>query len=231
MPIMSLDNTLIRFTDENSVTVEVNTETGTEIRYLSFNDFAKAILAANQQINMDTAEVIDSPIFPVGYGVSTVQTRELSTGARIVVLVRDAMPADITYHNDKFKKVGIPKLLFGVKIFQNIIQSVKIMAVKDFIIKEDTKIFEYPFSNVSKCSGNVCFGMNRVSSIDVSSLTALHSLPDLFLSMPNNDDNYGHNLSGLAYRPLLKALVNKSFKKEWLEPSNRTYKDWFESIR
>ena len=43
MSIMSMDNTIIRFTDENNVVVEYKNEIGTELRYISFNDFAQAI--------------------------------------------------------------------------------------------------------------------------------------------------------------------------------------------
>lgn len=226
MSIMSLDNTVIRFTDENNVTIEINTDKGTEVRYLTFDSFSKAIIAANQQIKLESIDVVESPIFTVGDGISTVQTRDYNTGSRTVILVREARPMDITYFDDVYKNVGMPRLLFAIKIYKNVIQTVKVMAVKDFIIKEDTELYEYPFSNVSRGSGNVCFGMNRISSIDIPSLTALHSIPDMFLSMPNNNDSYGHNLSGLAYRPLLEELVDKPFNNDWLEPAHKSYKDW-----
>jgi hypothetical protein len=231
MSIVPMENAIIKFTDENNVTVEFKTENGNEVRYISFNDFAQAILAANQQVKFEAIDVVDSPIFTVGHGISTVQTREYSTGSRTVILVREPMPMDITYFDDVYKNVGIPRLLFGIKIYQNIIQSVRIMAIKDFIIKENTPLYEYPFSNVSRGTGNVCFGMNRVSSIDVTHLTALHSIPDMFLSMPNNNDNYGHNLSGLDYRPLLERLSDKPFDDNWLEPAKKTYKEWFEQMK
>lgn len=227
MSIMSMDNTIIKFTDENNVTIESRTETGTELRYISFNDFAQAILAANNKVKFESAEVIDSPILTVGYGISTVQTRDYSTGSKTIILVREPMPMDILYFDNIYKSVGMPRLLFSIKIYKNIIQSVRVMALKDSIIKEDTQLYEYPFSNVSRVSGNICFGLNKISSIDIPNLTALHSIPDMFLSMPNNNDNYGHNLSGLSYRPLLEELSYKDFNNDWLEPSNRTYRDWF----
>lgn len=230
------NNITVEFTDEHMVKITHKADNGKQVRYIEFNEYVKALSSAVKQTDYGDVEVKDSPILPQFKDVSTIMHRELSTGSQYLVLVREPKPFDITYFESKFNKVGIPKLIFGVKIYSNIIQEVYVVAVKDKIITEKTKIFHYPFSNVSGSNGHICFGGNRISNINVKSLTGLHSVPRMFLAMPNNNDSYGHNKSGLQYRPLLEALEGKKFKEGWLKPLEQgntqvTYEEWIKNLK
>jgi hypothetical protein len=106
-----------------------------------------------------------------------------------------------------------------VKIFQNVVQGTFISAVTDTVVTPDTLIYKYPFTNVSGI-GSVCYGGNNISQIDITSLTALHSIPNMFLAMPNTEHHYRTipNISGLEIRPLFEQLKDKPFPENWLAP-------------
>ena len=228
--------------DNNMVTIKHTTARGTTEKYVTFDDFAKAI-AASATVETDSKIAFESPILPNFY-VRTIYHREYTTGAHLIILVREPEPADFTlqlqghgWENPQFKsfeKVGMPRLLFAVKVFQNMIQNVRVCAVKSANITEETPLFNYPFSNVDRItrygSGGVCFGSNKISAIDIKNIAGLHSVPNMFLSMPNNHDKYGHNLTEFRYMDLLELLEGQAFDNEILEPAEITLKEWINKI-
>ena len=222
---LPLNNVITEFTDNNMVKIKYNTDNGTTIKTITFNEYCKVILASRQENKKKKDKYEETPVLP-GFGyVRTIKYRKYSDGIECIFLSREAASANITYFETEYKNVGIPKLVFMVKMFKKTIQELYVCAVKDEIIADDTQIYYYPFSNVfSDC--RVCFGANNIASLDMASLVNLHSVPSLFLAIPNNDDEYGNNLSGLDYRPLLKKLQDKPFNDDWLKPMNRTFKKW-----
>ena len=220
------DNLIVEFTNTNMVQIRSTTERGKSVKTVSFNDYCEAIIAAQRQVET-YGEEVDTPIFPQDPSVSTVQMRKLSTGAEWYFVTREAGPIDIQYYDTVFKQVGMPKLLFAIKLSKNVIQRVAVIATLDRTITEDSKLYNYPFSNVSGELGGICFGGNRLYDYSFDNPLQLHSMPNMFLSMPNNDDSYGNrNKSGLLFRPLLEEIEGKDFPVEWLNPSKLTYGEW-----
>lgn len=216
---------IVEITNSNMVKVTSVTETGSQTKYMPFADYANLLISTQSETFETEVDIRDTPILPAISGIHTVMHREISTGAQYVILLRESTPLDLMYHEAEFKQIGMPKLLFAIKVYKQMVQSVYVYAVKDFTIKEDTELYMYPFSNVSGSSGNICFGANRISELDVKSISSLYSVPDMFLSMPNNDDYYrNNNSSGLDFRPLLEKLQGKEFPTEWLKPTNKTLK-------
>lgn len=236
------NNVVVEFKDNNMVVIKHTTSRGITEKYITFDDYAKAISSSVKQ-EQGSSISFESPILP-SFDVRTIFHREYTTGAHHVILVRESIPAEFTLHsynssNTKqrvvtYKKVGMPRLMFAVKIFQNMIQDVKVCAVKAINITEDTPLFNYPFSNVDGISkyggGSICFGSNKISTMDVKNLSSLHSVPNMFLSMPNNHDKYGHNLTDYRYEDLLELLEGQPFDNDILEASNVTLKEWIEKL-
>ena len=232
--ILPLNDITIKFLSNNTVQVLHEGDLGKKTKIITFDEFVSSILAAKDESDVQTS--VDTPVLPVTKNIGTLQHRKLSSGSEIIILVRDAGQFDINYFGDMFKNCGIPKLLFAIKKLNNVIQAVFVAAVKDYIVSEESKIFCYPFSNAGyTSSGKICYGANRISQIDIQSTVMLHSVPDMFLSMENNNDAYGQNLSGLQYRPLLENLIDKPFNEDWLKPMGESnkgvdYKTWVGSL-
>lgn len=223
------DNITVKFLSNNTVKVLWENNLSTRSKVITFNDFIESISAAKEEVQI--IESIDSPLLPVTKNIGTLQHRKLANGSEIVVLVRDPIPCDINYFGTVYKKCGMPKMIFAIKIFKSSIQSVHVITTKDYIVSENSLLYFYPFSNASSVSeGRICFGMNKISQLDIKSTVMLHSIPDMFLSMENNNDAYGQNLSGLEYRPLLEKIQKKPFNSKWLKPAEMDYKTWINKL-
>lgn len=235
---------IAEFCDNNMVTIKHETVRGITEKYVTFDDFAKSVMSsARAKKDLESKVSFESPILPNFY-VRTVYYREYTTGAYHVILVREPEPADFSLYISRdfsdepiiknFSKVGMPRLLFAVKVFQNMIQNVKVCAIKATNITEDTPLYNYPFSNVDGVGtfggGNICFGSNKMSTINIQNVAGLHSLPNMFLSMPNNHDKYGHNLIECSYSDLLELLEGQPFDNDILEPGDITLKDWIAKL-
>jgi hypothetical protein len=229
--MLPINNIVIEFDEVNAVRIRHKLDfAGTSVKTITFKDLCEAIRAAQREVSKEEVEIIDTPVLPVSNSVQTIQHRKLSNGSEYFLMVRQPGKFDIQYFDDTYKEVGIPKLVFAIKLFKSTIQQMFIVVVKDHTVTEDSQLYYYPFSNVSSYDTKVCFGSNRISELNIDSPIKLHSVIDMFLSMPNNNDSYGQNLSGLEYRPLLEALNGKNFDNSWLKPMNKTYKEWLTKL-
>lgn len=215
-----LENTVIRFTSNNSVTVETEDSNGMKgLKTVDFDELIEVLISAKNA--SDKKEVIrfTSEVLPHNEltGVRTVKVRQSEIGETVVVLHVKPHRARINYYDDIYENVGIPALLVAITHMNKQVRKVNILCVKDDNITDDTKLYKYPFSNVSGANGKVCFGGNTLLDIPFNELIDLHSVPFMFLSMPNNNDQYsGANASGLEYRPLLELLNGEDFDNNFL---------------
>lgn len=122
----------------------------------------------------------------------------------------------VRYHDVEYKQVGHPEMLFYFRIQNQRISKIKIACVKDKILKEDTRLYHYPYSNV--------FGDHRVcwsyGEYKIDSLDKLQHIPYVFLSTPNN----GH--VNPQTRMLFEKYQNAEFDDETLSPSNKTFAEF-----
>ena len=191
------------------------------VKNILFSDLAPVLLSSVEKDNEKKA--LDSNILPNNdaLGVSTVRYRKNSNDTEEYFLLLKRTRCDIKYHSDLFKDVGIPNLIFMIKIFEGQLRTMRVCAVKETRITNNTQIYHYPFSNVGS-DGSVCFGRNAIYEFRYDNIENLFSVPFIFLSMPNNDDMYGDNLSDLKYRELLTLLENEDFDDEFLKERKRT---------
>lgn len=230
MKNLKLNNIEATFTEEDLVMLKIKEGNEIKIHNVSFNDFCEVILAAKEHKKKDAVTVEETPIFPCTSSISCVQIKEKNNGEKIVVLMHDEHFHNIDFFDMIYKNVGVPKLLFAIKLQKNIIQSVHVVAVTDYIITKDTNVFCYPFAHVYT-SSKICFGNNNLSKLQIKDILELHSIPSMFLSMPDIGHMTGeNNLSQLDYRVMLEELQNKAFPKEWLQPFCKTYSQWFDSL-
>ncbi|MED3576126.1 hypothetical protein [Cytobacillus praedii] len=121
---------------------------------------------------------------------------------------------NIKYHNVEFKNVGHPRLLFSFVVKDERISSIRIFAVKDNFLSEDTQLYHYPYSNVHD-SGTVCWSYGQYH---INQLDKLQHIPYIFLSTPNNS-----HLSDNV-REKYASFENGDFDDEILKPMKLTFK-------
>ena len=130
------------------------------------------------------------------------------TGAKYAVVEYAYETADITYMTTEYKDFPLPRLVFGFSISaDNRITHVRLGVTEQGRLTPKSKMFIYPFSNVSGFS--LCTGSNTFPQI--KSLHQLNGIPYFILQMPNNYDRYDEDNTKLSldYRGLLEHLKDK----------------------
>lgn len=118
--------------------------------------------------------------------------------------------ADIRYHETAYPHFPLPRLVFAFHAEPDgKIRTCRMGVVADERLTPETKMYIYPFSNVSGKYGNLCIGANALPQYKKPH--ALANLPTLLLSIPNGDHSYSprNNKLGLQYRDLLEHLKGK----------------------
>ena len=100
------------------------------------------------------------------------------------------------------------------------------------ILRENSKMFVYPFSNVNN-NFSLCTGDNELPAI--KSPYSLSNMPDYILSLPDNDDyfNIRNNRLQLNHRELMEHLADKSpeyYYSDILIPSGKTLADFYKEV-
>ncbi|ARC83132.1 prokaryotic E2 D family protein [Clostridium argentinense CDC 2741] len=226
-------NITAKFSSINSVQLILDEGGLKKVKTISLADFVEALNASIDKKDLKEDTVI-SPLYPVFEHIHTVQHIDKGNGKETIILLRNNKPSDITYFDTKFKSVGVPKLLFALELFQGIIQTVKVAAIKDSnYITKKTVLFHYPFAHVSSPTNSACLGGNRLAEKDfkINDINMSYKIPDMFLKMPNGNDYYNEvNYSNLKMRPLLESLQHKPFPNEWLKPAGLLYNEWINSL-
>lgn len=129
-------------------------------------------------------------------------------GNKYVVLEFTEASAEIVYEKTVYHNFPLPRLLFGFYISESgRVNSIRLGVADQGRITPETKLFTYPFSNVS--GFHLCIGNNTFPVI--KSLHQLIGLPYYILGMPNNNDRYDTRKTKLnmELRTLLEHLKDK----------------------
>lgn len=232
-----ISETLIRLSQDNLVEIESIDDDNTKIiKHITFDELVD--LLKSSRASEEKSKSFSTQVLPYNEmsGIHTIASKIYEDGSQIVFLYRKPQKTCIRYYDTNFNNTGVPGLIFGIKYTMHRIRAVYIVAVDDSVITNTTPIYYYPFSNVSAFDQRVCFGRNNIFDIEYKEPALLHSIPSMFLAMPNNDDSYGNNLSSLAHRKLLEELDNIDYPKQWLKPIFKTdaipmtIGDWIEKI-
>ena len=155
------------------------------------------------------------------------------SGERDVCLLHPESRSDVSYAGTVYKDFPLPRLVFGFRISkEGRIGSSRLGITENTdTLRPDTKMFHYPFSNVSGFS--LCTGNNIFPA--VKSLHTLGSIPYYILSMPNNNDHFtpGNNKQGLEMRGLFELIKDRHpefYYSDILIPSRATLNDFISSL-
>lgn len=174
-------------------------------------------------------EIISSGVLP-GNCISFASG---SAGERYMVLEFTEANADIVYEKTVYPDFPLPRLIFGFHISETgKVIGVRLGVADRGRITPETKLFTYPFSNVSGfqlCTGNNTFPV-------IKSLHQLAGLPYFILSMPNNNDRYdtSKTKTDMELRTLLEHLKDKDtnyYYSNVLIESGKTMADFIQPGR
>lgn len=118
--------------------------------------------------------------------------------------------------------VGYPRMLFKYIVMDGMVSSLSVAALKSGLIKDDTPLYLYPYTNVY-LGGNVCLGSYTYPRIE--GLRNLSSYPDVFYDMENTGNPYLYE-SVISIRDMVLSNENREFNDDMLIPSNLTYSDF-----
>lgn len=151
---------------------------------------------------------------------------------RSVTILHEERYADISYYKSEYLHFPLPKLVFKFNVkMGSRVNSCRIGIVADERLTPNTKMYKYPFSNVS--GFNLCLGNNVLPKCE--SLHTIASLPYQILTIPNNDDMFDpkNNKEHLDYRTLLESLKDKQpsyYYENVLVESGKTLADFIAGI-
>ena len=192
------DELVIRIQENGEILVE-NKENGVKgykkVSPKTFIDCVKKSIATS---------VVSSGMLPVGTFSFAVNIR----GGRYVCAEFPSRYCDIVYENTEYKDFPLPRLVFGFKLDGERITSVNLGVPDAGILTPKTRMFVYPFSNVS--GFHLCCGANRLP--DIKSLHQLTGVMYFIMSMPNNNDHYSRERTklNLELRHLFETLKDKT---------------------
>lgn len=229
--------TIIELNNSNYCKITVEDENGVKTnKNVSFETLMSLMSASTTEDYFDnsSANVHVSDILPGDHMISTIQVKEIySSKSKWYVLLREQVPVDMKLKNKVYRKVAMPRTLYAIKVCNNKCVSLRICCVQNGPITMDTPIYRYPYSNVFDTK-SVCLGGNSISDFELNDLSNIVMIPEMFLSMINNNDGYyGSNSSDFNYDELLELMENASFDNKILVKSYNTptYKNFLNNLR
>lgn len=187
-------------------------------KVISLNTFCKLIDKTSEVKDIQTGVL---PERCISY-------RESQKGTKYITLEMGSSYADVTYEKTKYEHFPVPRLLYGFKLDkENKIIEVSVAVADRGVLRDDTKLYKYPFSNVS--GFNMCIGSNAMPKI--KQLRQLSGIPYYIFAMPDNNDRYTPSRTKLEmeYRTMLEFLKDKDtdfYYENVLIPSGKTLKDF-----
>ena len=219
-----IDEMVIRIRSDATVLVEKHTGGIINSKFINPDDLFSCIRNSSSHIG------IESGILPE----NTVFYREEQDKTRRVIIKVPSGHYDITYYDTLYSSFPLPAMVFGFAISSGgHIVSKKLSVVEDGILRNESKLYHYPFSNVNQLNFEICTGRNRLQ--EIQELRQLGSLPYLILSLPNNDDYFSakYNRQEMGYRELLEYLKDKEpqvYYDEMLVES-RKFEEFINSLK
>ena len=199
---MKRDRLSIHISDSAEITVEERRNGIKRIKNISINDLLVCIKSSLREIK------------PVYHAVLPKNALFYSccpeTGDFSAAIEYPYSKATVTYMATEYPDFPLPKLVFGFKIGGNgKIRRVYLGVAENGTLRENSKMFVYPFSNVRE-DFSLCTGGNALPEIKTP--FSLSNMPDYILSLPDNDDyfNIRNNRLELGHRELMEHLADKS---------------------
>jgi len=172
-----------------------------------------------------------SPVLP--FGTILYAKNETGSSQRITMEIPQKQ-WEIRYgtEDESIFTVGFPRMIIQYLVVSSLssnqtrIDETRIYAVTNNgePITEETALFAFPYPNVGKSNGIVCWGQNQ--RLTVTNLVELERMFRWFVSAPFNEDHGTRTTHGIPnFRKLLDEIQDKPFDDNWLIPMNSILRD------
>lgn len=222
---MKQDRLSIHISENAEITVEERKNGVKSIKNIELNDLLVCIKSSLKEVKPIYHTVL--PKNALFYSCSP------ETGDFSAVLEYPYTKADITYMETVYPDFPLPKLVFGFNVKGSKIGRVYLGVTENGILRENSKMFIYPFSNVNENDFALCTGTNVLPQIN--SPYSLSNMPDYILSLPDNDDFFDirNNRPQLNHRELMEHLSDKTpgyYYSNILIPSGKTLANFYREV-
>lgn len=144
-----------------------------------------------------------------------------------IIISNSKMERLVKYANDcYFIEVPHTIMVIGISCTDESyrIESSRLFAVKDGTLTKDTALYAYPFPNVEKSNGTICWGTNQFNQF--TCLTALNQIFNAFYESPFGEDYGMRLLSGFpSFKKYLTDNEGKAFNENDLYPTSKVLGD------
>ena len=202
--------------------------------YFSINDLVTALNAEPEyhyDAENERAKEDSTPSLPFGtirYSVNEAKTRQRVT----MEIPQKQWEIRYGHENDVFYSIGFPRMViqFLVNSVGDVLRvdETRIYAVLNNgqPITDDTPLFHFPYTNVGKTNGIVCWGRN--ARLTVTQLVELERMFGWFVAAPFGEDHGVRTTHGIGrFQRLIEEINNNPFDDEWLIPFNQTFGELF----
>lgn len=198
--------------------------------YFSVEDMIRALEQAPENtFDADTlkGEETNTPTLPFG---TIVYAKNESGSRQRATMLLDKKQWEVRYGDEnEIFTIGFPRMILQYLVVPSNEKNYKITEMRIFAVKDDkkpitdeTQLFTFPYPNVNKSNGIVCWGQN--ARLELDSLVELERSFRWFVSAPFNEDHGVRTSLGIQrFRVLLEKIRDKSFDDEWLLPSTLNF--------
>lgn len=204
--------------DELNVEVDYTAGRRNKHKVIDMNTFCDILNKASEMTECKTGVLPDGCI----------AYRETNTLRRFVALELKARRMNLVYERTGYTDFPIPRLIYGFWLDRyGKVEAVKVTVADMGILKEDTRLYKYPFSNVMDFS--MCIGSNTLPPVKY--LWQLENMPYYIFTMPDNNDYYKpqNTRLNMEYRTMLEFLKEKEpdfYYSDVLIPNGQTLQDF-----
>lgn len=122
-------------------------------KIITLEDFIESLMSAK---NKNVFKPIESPIYKEEYGSKLIQCKTIGKNSSIYILLKEKARMPFQLFKRVYDNVGYPNMLFAIKVVNDKVSSLCLVCTKTTQMTNDTKLYKYPFTNVSGNEGNVC---------------------------------------------------------------------------
>ena len=203
--------------------------------YFSIPDLISALTAEPEyhyDAEKERAKEISTPALPFGtirYSVDESKTRQRVT----MEIPQKQWEIRYDQANDNFYTIGFPRMVIQFLV-SSIGDGLRVDETRIYAvlndgqpITDDTPLFHFPYTNVGKTNGIVCWGVN--ARLTATQLVELERMFGWFVAAPFGEDHGVRTTHGIGhFQKLIKEIENKSFDDGWLIPFNQTFGELFQ---
>ncbi|HEK4907937.1 TPA: hypothetical protein SOL44_003023 [Clostridioides difficile] len=198
---------------------------------INVSDFMSSLTSAYKtKQKKQIFKPIYNPIYKEHDNIKFIHSIQTNKNTYVYVFLRKKSPSPMSFGKDYYSDVGMPNLLFAIKVVNNIFSRLFIVASDTEHIKENTQLFFYPFTNTPGPETSACIGSNNIN-LNLNNFDNLFLIPNIFFSMPNTIDYFSieRNTKHLEFLALLEYLNHKTFDDNLLVECC-IYDEWIKSI-